>query len=228
MAWWAPWTWAGGNKEETEEGLIEEQAGPPPSEETLPPEFQEEEGGASSWWRPWTWYGRGTEGLEAGFPLEGELPKETRPYSPTAEEGFPRLERKRPPKEVLVEEEELEGFLPEEEGYPGGLYISDRKIEGGFKKFCLALFSIFLLPFILVFGIGLSICVFLLIFPILIAFFPVFFVGLSMLLIIIPAAVPILIIYIMATERRLLLINSRGRLFSMQSPSAEEKKTPGE
>ena len=119
-------------------------------------------------------------------------------------------------------------FLPEEEGYPGGLYISDKKIEGSFKKFCLALFSIFLLPFILVFGIGLAICVFLLIFPILIAFFPVFFVGLSMLLIIAPAAVPVLIIYIMVTERSLLLINSRGRLFSMQSPSAEEKKTPGE
>lgn len=127
-----------------------------------------------------------------------------------------------------MEEEELEGFLPEEEGYPGGLYISDRKIEGGFKKFCLALFSIFLLPFILVFGIGLSICVFLLIFPILIAFFPIFFVGLAMLLIIVPAAVPVLIVYIMATERSLLLINSRGHLFSLQSPSAEEKKMPEE
>lgn len=243
MAWWAPWTWVSGNKEETEEGLIEEQAGPPPSEETLSPELPEEEGSVSSWWRPWTWYGRGTEGLEdleAGLPLEGELPKEARPYSPTAqgpelergrpatEEGVPRIERKRPPKEVLVEEEELEGFLPEEEGYPGGLYISDRKIEGGFKKFCLALFSIFLLPFILVFGIGLAICVFLLIFPILIAFFPVFFVGLSMLLIIAPAAVPVLIVYIMVTERVLLLINSRGHLFSLQSPSAEEKKMPGE
>lgn len=239
MAWWAPWTWVSGNKEEAEEGFVEEQAGPPPSEETLSPELPEEEGSASSWWRPWTWYGRGTEGLEdleAGLPLEEELPKGARPYSPTSqgpelergraatEEGFPRLERKRPPKEVLVEEEELEGFLPEEEGYPGGLYISDRKIEGGFKKFCLALFSIFLLPFILVFGIGLSICVFLLIFPILIAFFPIFFVGLAMLLIIIPAAVPVLIIYIMATERRLLLINSRGHLFSLQRPTAEEKK----
>ncbi|HHT9133249.1 MAG TPA: hypothetical protein ACFYED_12345 [Candidatus Tripitaka californicus] len=244
MAWWAPWTWVGGNKEETEEGLIEEQAGPPPSEETWPSEFQEEEGGASSWWRPWTWYGRrGTEGLEdleAGLPLEEELSKGARPYSPTAqgpelergrpatEEVSPRLERKRPPREVLVEEEELEGLPPEEEGYPGGLYISDRKIEGGFKKFCLALFSIFLLPFILVFGIGLSICVFLLIFPILIAFFPIFFVGLSMILIIVPAAVPVLIIYIMVTERSLLLINSRGHLFSLQRPPAEEKKMPGE
>ena len=54
MAWWAPWTWVGGNKEEAEEGLVEEEAVPPPSEEAPPSEFlEEEEGGASSWWRPW-------------------------------------------------------------------------------------------------------------------------------------------------------------------------------
>ncbi|MFN3468049.1 MAG: hypothetical protein ACK4WF_10190, partial [Candidatus Brocadiales bacterium] len=65
-------------------------------------------------------------------------------------------------------------------------------------------------------------CVFLLVFPILMAFFPILFIGFFMLLIIIPVALPVLVVYVMATERSMLLINSKGRLFSLQSPPAEE------
>lgn len=238
MAWWAPWTWFGGNKEEPVEGEFiegsaEEQVGPP----SEPPK----EGGAS-WLKPWTWGRKGTEELEEieGLPLEEEgiLEEKAGAYRPPvpelekekpfAEERPPKLERKRPPKEVLVEEEELEAFAPEEEEYPGGLYISGRKIQGGFTKFCLALFSIFLLPFILVFGVCLATCAFLLVFPMLMAFFPILLIGLFMLFIIIPVAVPVLVVYVMATERSMLLINSKGRLFSIQRPPAEERKIPRE
>ncbi|HHT9120307.1 MAG TPA: hypothetical protein ACFYD3_07180 [Candidatus Hypogeohydataceae bacterium YC41] len=238
MAWWAPWTWLRGNREEPlEEEALEEEIG-------FAPEFPAKKG--TSWLRPWTWFGRGEEELEeiAGVsapPTEkGALEEEFGAYPPKTEgpelgeklhteEEFPELGRERPSKKVLVEEEELGVFPPrEEEEYPGGLYISDTKVEGGFKKFCFVLFSIFLLPFILVFGVCLAVCAFLLIYPIIIAFFPIFLVGLLMLFIIIPVAVPVLIIYIMVTERSTLLINSKGRLFSLQSLPSEEGKIPGE
>lgn len=240
MAWWAPWTWLRGNQEEEPEGeLTTEELG------EIPPELPEKRG--ASWLRPWTWSRGGAEELEEveELPYEEEgAPKEKlRGYRPTAtgpelgrgrppaEEKLPELEleRERPSKKVLVEEEELEAFAPpeEEEEYPGGLYISGRKIRGGFKKFCLALFSIFLLPFILVFGMCLATCAFLLVFPMLMAFFPIFLIGLFMLFIIAPVAVPVLIVYILATERSTLLINSKGRLFSLQS-LPEEKKIPRE
>lgn len=230
MAWWAPWTWFRGNKEEPVE---EEQMG-------LPPEFPEERATYWSWWRPWTWFRRGGEEyeeIEAGPPSgeEGMPEEEPEAYRPAAkrpeiergrlptEEEFPELERERPSKKVLIEEE-LEMFPPEEEEYPGGVYISDRKVQGGFKKFCLALFSIFLLPFILIFGVCLATCIFLLVFPMLMAFFPVLLIGLFMLFIIVPVALPVLIVYLLITERSLLLINSRGHLFSLQGLPTEERK----
>lgn len=223
MAWWAPWTWFRGNKEEE---LIEGEPG-------LPPEFREKK--ASSWLKPWTWFGRGEEGLEEVGPAGEEwayrptaerlAPEEAR--RPFAEEEIPAPVRERPSKGVLVEEEELEVFPPPEE-YPGGLYISDGKVTGGFKKFCLALFSIFLLPFILVFGVCLLACAFLLTFPILVAFFPIALIGLFMLFLIVPVVLPVLIIYVMATERLMLLINSKGHIFSLQGVPVEEEKTPME
>ncbi len=231
MAWWAPWTWFRGNKEEEfvegEEGVArgaEEQAG-------LPPELPEEEVVSWSWWRPWTWFrGKGAEEFEVGLPPAGkeELPagEEVGAYRPAVK--APELERERPSKGVLVEEEEVEVFPPEEEEYPGGLYISGRKIQGGFKKFCLALFSIFLLPFILVFGVCLATCAFLLVFPMLMAFFPVFLIGFFMFLIVIPVAVPVLMVYTMVTERVMFLINSKGYLFSLKSPPAVKRRMPEE
>ncbi|MDO8137125.1 MAG: hypothetical protein Q6354_05740 [Candidatus Brocadiales bacterium] len=163
-----------------------------------------------AWWAPWTWIRR--RGPEEG---EGEyLPEEPE------EEGFlreefpqPEMERKRPSKEVLVEEVPEEA--PPEEEYWGGVYISDRKVKGGFKKFWLSIFSIFLLPFILVFGISLATCVFLLVFPLAMSFFPIFLIGLFMLFIIAPVAVPLIIVYLLATERGRLLINSKGSRFSL-------------
>jgi hypothetical protein len=224
MAWWAPWTWFRGNKEEE---LVEEPG--------LPPEFKEKK--ASSWLKPWTWnwFRRGEEEFEEVGPVGEEWayrPTAERPTleearKPFAEEEIPTAVREKPSKGVLVEEEELEVFPPPEE-YPGGLYISDGKVTSGFKKFCLALFSIFLLPFILVFGVCLLTCAFLLIFPMLMAFFPIFLIGLFMLFIIVPVALPVLIVYVMVTERLMLLINSKGHFFSLQGVPAGEEKIPEE
>lgn len=173
-----------------------------------------------TWWAPWTWIRR--RGPEEGG--EEYLPEEPE------EEGFfreesPQTERKRPSKEVLVEEVPEEAPPEEEKEYWGGVYISDRKVKGGFKKFWLAIFSIFLLPFILVFGVSLATCIFLLIFPLVISFFPIFLIGLFMLFIIAPVAVPLIIVYLLATERGKLLINSKGSKFSLHFgvPPEEEE-----
>jgi hypothetical protein len=225
-SWWRPWTWfrRGAEREEGEKLLL--------------PELPGEGARPWSWWRPWMWFRRGTAepgGVEAGLPPEEEL-EAYRPTTrgpgvarerPIPEKEFPELERERPSKKVMVEEEP-EVFLPEEEEYPGGIFISDRKVQGGFTKFCLSLFSIFLLPFILVFGLCLVTCAFLLIFPILIAFFPIFLIGLFVLFVIVPVALPVLIVYLLVTERSELLINSKGCLFTLRSLPAEGKRIPSE
>ncbi|HHT9135447.1 MAG TPA: hypothetical protein ACFYD2_11135, partial [Candidatus Avalokitesvara rifleensis] len=75
------------------------------------------------------------------------------------------------PEEAAEEEEE-------EEETPGGVFISDRKIKGGFKIFGISLLSIFLLPWILSFGIAVVALISLVVFPIALSLFPIFLVGL--------------------------------------------------
>ncbi len=224
MAWWAPWTWFYGSRKEDVEGeMVKFPSLEPPEERNF------------SWLRPWTWLRRGKttpEELGVGYPGLGGIPREGfERYAPAIGESelgeeLPELEVKKPSEKALFEEEEFGEFPLEEEEYPGGVYISDSKVRGGFKKFCLALFSIFLLPFILVFGLFLAACAFLLIFPVLIAIFPVFLGGIFVLCIVAPVALPVLIIYLLFTERGMLLINSKGRLFSIISVPQQGKNIP--
>lgn len=168
------------------------------------------------------WKTKTPEKFEEEYQSEGEYRPEEEFLGTETGTGT-EIETERPSEKVLVEE----APSPEEETY-GGIFISDRKIQGGFKKFCLSLFSIFILPFILVFGICLATCVFLLVFPMFLSFFPIFLIGLFMLFIIAPVAVPVIIVYLLATERGRLLINSKGSRFSLEfsgGPPKEESPT---
>lgn len=143
-----------------------------------------------------------------------------------SEEEYMEAERKEHLKDVLVEEEGPERAAPpeEKEEYeyeeeevesPGGVFISDKKIRGGFKKFGISLLSLFLLPWILSFGIAIVACVSLIVFPVAPSLFPIFLVALFVLAIVAPVVMPLLIIYFLVTERGKLLINSEGKRFSI-------------
>ncbi len=150
------------------------------------------------------------------------------------EEKKPEAEHKRtaePPPEKEAERErhydeyEEEEYEEEAES-PGGVFISGKKIRGGFKIFGITLLSIFLLPWILSFGISIVVIVSLIVFPIVLSLFPIFLVALFVLVIVAPLVMPILIIYFLITERGRLLINSEGSMFwvDLSIPHEEAKK----
>ncbi|MFQ5862160.1 MAG: hypothetical protein ACE5IC_03460, partial [Candidatus Brocadiales bacterium] len=171
-------------------------------------------------------YGRGGETFEKAKLAEEHIEtEEEEPYRDVlVEEEEP--ERAAPLEEV--EKEEYEEAYEEEEEVetPGGVFISDRKIRGGFKKFGISLLSLFLLPWILAFGIALVACASLIIFPAILSLFPIFLVALFVLAIVAPVIMPLLIIYFLVTERGKLLINSEGKRFSISFsvPIQEEKE----
>ncbi len=151
-------------------------------------------------------------------------------YSDTMVEE--EVERKAPPPEEDREEYYEEEYEPEEEETLGGVYISDTKVRGGFKIFWMSILSLVLLPWILCFGISIVALVSLIFFPIAMSLFPIFLVGLFVLVIVAPVVLPLLIIYLLITERGKLLINSEGKWLwyssNVPTPETPERHAPHE
>ncbi len=161
---------------------------------------------------------------EEDVPVEARAPEPERATEPErAGEPPPKKEAER---ERYYDEYEEEEEEYEEEESPGGVFISGKKIRGGFKIFGITLLSIFLLPWILSFGISIVVIVSLIVFPIILSLFPIFLVALFVLVIVAPLVMPILIIYFLITERGRLLINSEGSMFwvDLSVPYEETKK----
>ncbi|MHC4277249.1 MAG: hypothetical protein ACYSWY_07390 [Planctomycetota bacterium] len=153
---------------------------------------------------------------------EEDVPVEEREPEPErAAEPPPKKEAERERYYDEYEEEKEEEY--EEEESPGGVFISGKKIRGGFKIFGITLLSIFLLPWILSFGISIVVIVSLIVFPIVLSLFPIFLVALFVLVIVAPLVMPILIIYFLITERGRLLINSEGNFFWVDLSVAYEE-----
>lgn len=176
-------------------------------------------------------YGRGSDAFERARLAEEEGAERNELYGedvsveekePEGAEPLREKEKKsyyeEAPEEEVTEEEE------EEEETPGGVFISDEKIKGGFKIFGISLLSIFLLPWILSFGIAVVALISLVVFPIALSLFPIFLVGLFILVVVAPLIMPLLIIYLLITERGKLLINSEGRLLWLTFPSTIRKE----
>ncbi len=101
-----------------------------------------------------------------------------------------------------------------------GVIIFDRKVEGFLGKFYTGLFSIILLPPLLLFAAALAIGVALLIFPLasiaLLSTFPVILFSLFILVITLPVGGPIIIIYLLMTERGKLSIWPRDAIIKLR------------
>ncbi len=107
-----------------------------------------------------------------------------------------------------------------EETEPGsGVIIFDRKIKGVLGKFYTGLFSIILLPPLLLFAAALAIGIALLIFPLatiaLFSTFPVILFSLIILVIALPVGGPIIIIYLLMTEKGKLSIWPRDGIMKL-------------
>lgn len=105
------------------------------------------------------------------------------------------------------------GMIAEEET-EHGVFIFDRKVGGFLGKFYTGLFSVILLPPVLTFAAVLAIGVALLIFPLasiaLLSTFPIILFSLLILVISLPVGGPIIIIYLLLTEKGSLSILPRG------------------
>lgn len=170
-------------------------------------------------------YGRGGDAFERARQAEEEAGAERDELygeDVLVEEEEPERAAPRRKEEEEEYEEELE--YEEEEETPGGVFISDKKIKGGFKIFGISLLSIFLLPWILSFGIAIVALVSLVVFPIAMSLFPIFLVGLFILVVVTPLIMPLLIIYLLVTEHGKLLINSEGKLLWLTFPSTIRKE----
>lgn len=110
-------------------------------------------------------------------------------------------------------------MLSEETEPESGVIIFDKKIEGFLGKFYTGLFSIILLPPLLLFTAALAIGIALLIFPLasiaLLSTFPVILFSLIILTIALPVGGPIIIIYLLMTEKGKLSIWPRDAIIRL-------------
>lgn len=108
-----------------------------------------------------------------------------------------------------------EGIEPE-----SGVIIFDTKIKGVLSKFYTGLFSIILLPPLLLFAAALAIGVALLIFPLasiaLLSTFPVILFSLIILVITLPVGGPLIIIYLLITEKGKLSIWPKDAIIKLR------------
>ena len=122
--------------------------------------------------------------------------------------------------EPLQEEQVSESSQAVQEDLSGGVIMYGEKVSGVFRKGFWGIFSIIILPPVLVFAFGILVIIGMLIFPllavVLVASVPVVFVTLSILVIALPILFPLLIIFLLVTGKGRLLIGSEGKWFGLE------------
>ena len=132
-----------------------------------------------------------------------------------------------PTKEEPLQEETIfrkssgtEAFQVAQEDLSGGVIMYGEKVSGVFRKGFWGIFSIIILPPVLVFAFGILVIIGMLIFPllavVLVASVPVVFVTLSIFAIALPILFPLLIIFLLITGKGRLLIGSEGKWFGLE------------
>ncbi|OHB94295.1 MAG: hypothetical protein A2Z58_06660 [Planctomycetes bacterium RIFCSPHIGHO2_12_42_15] len=122
--------------------------------------------------------------------------------------------------EPLQEEQVSESSQAVQEDLSGGVIMYGEKVSGVFRKGFWGIFSIIILPPVLVFAFGILVIIGMLIFPllavVLVTSVPVVFVTLSILVIALPILFPLLIIFLLITGKGRLLIGSEGKWFGLE------------
>ncbi len=138
----------------------------------------------------------------------------------TAPEATSTKEEPKPEEPVSEKPSESEGGEVVQEDLSSGVILYGKKVSGVFKKGFWGIFSIAILPPILVFAFGILVIICMLVFPllavVLVTSVPVVFVTLTILVIALPILFPLLIIFFLITGKGRLLIGSEGKWFGLE------------
>jgi hypothetical protein len=106
--------------------------------------------------------------------------------------------------------------IPFEEESPYGVFIFGEKVQGGFKKFLTAIFSIFLFPPLILFGLSIITCVVLLAFPLISIALPILLLTLCILLIALPVVLPLITVLSLITGRGKVHFGLKNKKFAIK------------
>ena len=103
-----------------------------------------------------------------------------------------------------------------EKGPPSGVFIFGNRIESRFKKFLTAMFSIFLLPPVIVFGLSVITIVVLIAFPLISIVLPITLLSLCILFILLPVVLPLLTIVALITGKGKVQFGLENKKFAIK------------
>jgi hypothetical protein len=103
-----------------------------------------------------------------------------------------------------------------EEVSSSGVFIFGNRIESRFKKFMTALFSIFLLPPVIVFGLSVITIVVLIAFPLISIILPITLLSLCILFILLPVVLPLLTIVALITGKGKVQFGLENKKFAIK------------
>jgi len=121
-------------------------------------------------------------------------------------------------KEEKEEKVEVEAgvALAVEEDSSSGVFIFGEKVESRFKKFVTAMFSIFLLPPVIVFGLSVITIVVLIAFPLISIVLPITLLSLCILFILLPVVLPLLTIIALITGKGKVQFGLENKKFAIK------------
>ncbi len=111
---------------------------------------------------------------------------------------------------------ETEKALAVEEVSSSGVFIFGKKVESGFKKFLMTMFSIFLLPPVIVFGLSVITIVVLIAFPLISIVLPITLLSLCILFILLPVVLPLLTIVALITGKGKVQFGLENKKFAVK------------
>jgi len=156
---------------------------------------------------------------KASFAKEEETVSAAAEEAPSSEEekavsataGETPLEEKE--EKVGVETEKA---LAVEEVSSSGVFIFGKKVKSGFKKFLMTMFSIFLLPPVIVFGLSVITIVVLIAFPLISIVLPITLLSLCILFILLPVVLPLLTIVALITGKGKVQFGLENKKFAVK------------
>ncbi|MFV1974639.1 MAG: hypothetical protein ACC651_02775, partial [Candidatus Scalindua sp.] len=140
---------------------------------------------------------------------EASSTEEEKTVSAVAEEAS--LEKKEEKASVGTKE-----ALSVEEVSSSGVFIFGQKVESRFKKFLTAIFSIFLLPPVIVFGLSVITIVVLIAFPLISIVLPITLLSLCILFILLPVVLPLLTIVALITGKGKVQFGLENKKFAIK------------
>ncbi len=149
----------------------------------------------------------------ASSEVEQAVSVETEKISSAKEEKVSATAEKAP---LEKKEEKAGNAIIVEEVSSSGVFIFGSKVESGFKKFMTAMFSIFLLPPAIVFGLSVITIVVLIAFPLVSIVLPITLLSLCILFILLPVVLPFLTVVFLITGKGKVQFGLENKKFAIR------------